>query len=549
MSLFATRGLGSLPRKVAPRTIVTACGCHTRLADAGGSAGHRDDGAGCGNPEPVTPRDATPPAPSGARALFDGYEPLGGTYDELIGADGQPRAALAAVCRLLDGLGADAFAARHELAERAFRRGGITFSVYSDQRGEEKTLPFDLVPRVVAADDWAALEAGLVQRLAALEAFCADIYGDARIEREGVVPPELGTRSPGFCPQAKGIRPNGGRYVHVAGIDLIRDPDGAFRVLEDNLRVPSGVSYVLENRNILKRVLPVIFGASRVRAIDDYGVRLRDALRATAPAGVDTPTVVVLTPGRFNSAYFEHSFLARRMGVPLVEGRDLFVQGDRVYLKAIEGPQPVHVIYRRIDDEFLDPHAFRADSMLGVPGLFAAYAKGRVTLANAIGNGIADSKAIYDYVPAMIRFYLDEEPKLAQVQTFRCADPKQREHVRANLARMVVKRVDGSGGYGMLVGSRASAAEREEFDRILAAKGAEYIAQPVIELSTCPTWTGEGLAPRRVDLRPYLVSGRDTWVLPGGLTRVALVEGSYVVNSSQGGGSKDTWVLQGGSAP
>jgi uncharacterized circularly permuted ATP-grasp superfamily protein len=440
----------------------------------------------------------------------------------------------------------DEFRRRKELADETFLRHGVTFAVYSDeQSGVERVFPFDLIPRIIAADDWREMERGLRQRIEALEAFLGDVYGEGRCMTEGIIPREIVEGSSGYLPEVKGIVPPGGVRVHVAGIDIIQDPAGSFLVLEDNLRTPSGVSYVLENRAVMKRTFPTIFEEAHVRPVDDYALRLAEALSGLAPNGNESPRVVILTPGAFNSAYFEHSFLARRMGCELVEGRDLFVAGDKVWVKTTMGAQPVDVIYRRLDDAFLDPKVFRKDSMLGVPGLIAAYAKGNVTVANGVGNGVADDKAVYPYVPDLIRFFLDEEPLLGQVETYICARPKECEYVLANLESLVVKTVDEAGGYGMLIGPQASKQEIAEFGERIRAKPRSFIAQPRIELSTSPTWTGERAAPRRVDLRPYIVSGRSRWVLPGGLSRVALRQGSYVVNSSQGGGSKDTWVLGG----
>jgi len=422
----------------------------------------------------------------------------------------------------------------------------VTFAVYSDEvAGVERVFPFDLIPRVIAARDWERMEAGLRQRIEALEAFLADVYGEGRCIPEGVIPREIVEGSSGYLPQVKGIVPPGGVRVHVAGIDIIQDPAGDFLVLEDNLRTPSGVSYVLENRAIMKRTFPKIFEEARVRPVDDYPLRLVEALSSLAPDGKEAPRIVILTPGSYNSAYFEHSFLARRSGCELVEGRDLFVANDRVWVKTTLGAQPVDVIYRRIDDAFIDPEVFRKDSVLGVPGIMSAYAKGNVTLANGVGNGVADDKATYPYVPDLIRFFLDEEPILGQVETFICARPKECEHVLANLEKLVVKAVDEAGGYGMLIGPQASRSELDDFAERIRANPRKYIAQPRIELSTSPTWVGSRTEPRRVDLRPYIVSGKSRWVLPGGLSRVALRKGSYVVNSSQGGGSKDTWVLDG----
>lgn len=479
------------------------------------------------------------------RSLWGGYAPLDGTWDEFFGADGAARPASAEIVSFLERLGRETFQQRQALADATFLQGGVTFSVYSDARGAEKIFPFDLIPRVITASEWSALEAGLTQRVEALNLFLADLYGPQRVLRDKVVPEGLIFSSAGWRPQLMGVQPRGGTYVHVAGIDLVRDPSGAFLVLEDNLRTPSGVSYVLENRNVMQQVLPGLFERARLRPVMDYPVQLRHALTSLSPRDPEVTRIVVLTPGPFNSAYFEHGFLARGMGVGLVQPQDLFVDRGRVWVKTTHGPQQVDVIYRRVDDDFLDPTVFRADSLLGVPGLVDVYARGHVTLANALGNGVADDKAIYPFVPALIRYYLDEEPKLGQVPTFLCERPAELAHVLGRLDEMVVKAVDASGGYGMLMGPQASRAEREAFAAQLKANPRGYIAQPLISLSASPTWCGGDVAPRRVDLRPFVVRGRETWVLPGGLSRVALVEGSYVVNSSQGGGSKDTWVLQG----
>lgn len=483
-----------------------------------------------------------------AQGLFEGYRLEPGAYDELFGPDGQPRDVLKRVVHMINEQGAQHYQQLQQLAEAAFTQSGITFTVYSDARGVEKTFPFDLIPRIIEAAEWATLERGLDQRLRALEAFLADAYGEREIVRQGIMPDRFIERSSGYIPQMQGVKPPGGVYIHIAGIDLVRDVDGRFKVLEDNLRTPSGVSYVLENRDMLKRVLPSCFTQARVRPVDEYPSRLRQALSSLA-TDVQDPQVVVLTPGSYNSAYFEHSFLARRMGVPLVEGRDLFVgDDDVVYLKTTHGPKRVDVIYRRIDDLFLDPQAFRPDSVLGVPGLMRAYLAGTIALANAVGNGVADSKAAYCFVPDMISFYLNEQPTLEQIPTYRCGRPDELAYVLDHLDELVIKEVDGAGGYGMLIGPRATRAEVEDFGKKLRAHPDGFVAQPLVELSTCPTWAGSHTAPRRVDLRPYVVTGANgRWALPGGLTRVALVEGSYVVNSSQGGGSKDTWVLEGGT--
>ncbi|MBX3245882.1 MAG: circularly permuted type 2 ATP-grasp protein [Myxococcales bacterium] len=488
------------------------------------------------------PRGKRPRAP-----VFSGYTPLEGTYDELFADTGRARSGIGPVVRGIDAIGEQELRLRQRLADGAFLQSGITFRVYGDRRGTEKIFPFDVIPRIVGAKEWQVLERGLEQRVRALNLFLADVYGDERVfrARNAPVAEDIVKGSTGYLSAMKGVRPPGPRgadpvYVHVAGIDLVRGPTGDFLVLEDNLRTPSGVSYVLENRLVMKRVFPNLFTKVRVRNVDAYPQKLRDGLRSLA--GGDG-TLAVLTPGHYNSAYFEHSFLARRMGSMLVQGSDLFVHDDRVYVKTTKGPRRIDVLYRRIDDDFLDPTVFRADSLLGVPGVVRAYAKGNVVLANGLGNGCADDKAVYPFVPELIRYYLGEDPILGQVETYHCSRSDHLSHVLANLEHMVVKEVDASGGYGMLFGPRSTKKERAEFATQLREKPRSYVAQPVVELSTCPTLTKKGIAPRRVDLRPYVVTGKSTWVLPGGLSRVALKEGSYVVNSSQGGGSKDTWVL------
>lgn len=479
------------------------------------------------------------------RPLFSGYRTIQGTYDEFFAPDGEVRPGVADMVAALDDLGRDEFRTRMKIAEATFLRGGITFSVYSDDRGSERVFPFDLIPRAIAAAEWAAVERGLEQRVRALDAFLADVYHRQRIIKDRVIPRRLVEGSAGWVPQARAVTPQGGRHIHIAGIDLVRQPDGSFAVLEDNVRTPSGVSYVLENRAVMKRAFPRIFERSRVQPVDEYPMRLREALRSVAP-GRRRPRIVILTPGVFNSAYFEHAFLARRMGCELVQGADLFVERDHVFVRTTQGPMPVDVIYRRVDDAYLDPTVFRSDSVLGVPGLFAAYAAGNVTLANAVGNGVADDKAVYPYVPKMIRYYLGEDSILQQIRTYSCARRGDREYVLQHLAQLVVKAVDSAGGYGMLVGPQSTRSQQHAMAERIREHPRGYIAQPLLELSTCPAWIHHGVAPRRVDLRPYVVSGKDTWVLPGGLTRVALRRGSYVVNSSQGGGSKDTWVLDRG---
>jgi uncharacterized circularly permuted ATP-grasp superfamily protein len=442
--------------------------------------------------------------------LFSDYRRLGGTYDEFFSDQGNARAVVEQLVRSLDRIGQREFQKRQHLANSAFLNAGVTFSVYSDTQGGERVFPFE-----------------------------------QSILAEEVIPRRLVLGSSGYLPKLHGVKPPAGVYVHVAGIDLIRGPDGEFLVLEDNARTPSGVSYVLENRGVMKRALPLIFRKLNVRSVDDYPNVLRSTLCECAPVPDAAVRPVVLTPGPFNSAYFEHSFLARRMGCELAYPSDLFVRDRKVYLKTTSGPEQIHVIYRRIDDDFLDPEFFRPDSMLGVAGLIAAYAAGNVTLANAPGNGVADDKGIYPYVPKMIRFYLSEEPILGQVETYHCDVESDLTFVLANLQNLVVKAVDGSGGYGMLMGPTASAQELEEFEGKLRKNPRGYIAQPRIELSAAPTWCGTHVEPRRLDLRPFVLTGKETWVLPGGLSRVALKPNSYVVNSSQGGGSKDTWVLGG----
>ena len=457
---------------------------------------------------------------------------------------GKPRAGLEHVAELIGGLSARHFKRRQRLAEAAFLKSGVTFSVYSDRRGVEKIFPFDLIPRVVSASEWERVNAGLEQRVRALNLFLSDLYGPQKILKDGAIPQEIVLGANGFLEDMVGVRPPGRVHVHIAGIDLIKRPDGQFVVLEDNARVPSGVSYVLENRAMMKRVIPTVFSKAQVKSVDQYPVRLRNALLEMSPEDPANSTLVVLTPGPFNSAYFEHSFLARRMGCPLVQGSDLFVWQEKVYLKTTRGPQRVHVIYRRIDDEFLDPSVFREDSMLGVRGLISAYRAGNVAIANAIGNGVVDDKSTYALIPDVIRYYLSEEPLIEQVPTYLCLREDDRRYVLDHLHELVVKEVDGAGGYGMLIGPKASKKEIEEFRAKVLDHPRGFIAQPLLEFSTCPSWSADDVGPRRVDLRPFVITGRSTWVLPGGLTRVALRPGSYVVNSSQGGGSKDTWVLE-----
>jgi uncharacterized circularly permuted ATP-grasp superfamily protein len=476
------------------------------------------------------------------RMRFAEYQP-GEYYDEMFDAAQRARPCAQPLARFVDGLPDGELARRQKSAERALLNLGITFGVYGDVSGTERIFPFDLVPRIISAREWSRIERGLVQRIRALNLFINDIYHDQRIVTDGVVPRDIIDTASTFRPACVGLDPPLGTWCHITGTDLVRDKDGEFYVLEDNLRCPSGVSYVLQNRLIIKRTFPQLFESFRIRPVDDYASRLRDLLESLAPSEVESPRVVVMTPGPYNSAYFEHSFLAQQMGVELVEGRDLVAADGFVWMRTTKGFERVDVIYRRIDDDFLDPSAFRADSMLGVPGLFEVYRRGRVALANAPGTGVADDKVIYTYVPAIVKYYLGEDAILPNVPTFRCSDPVHRQHVLANLHTLVVKAADQSGGYGMLIGPHVSQRERDEFARRIEAAPRSYIAQPTLSLSRVPTIANGSFQGRHVDLRPYILSGEDIFVLPGGLTRVALREGSLVVNSSQGGGSKDTWVL------
>ncbi|TFV88131.1 circularly permuted type 2 ATP-grasp protein [Oxalobacteraceae bacterium OM1] len=429
-------------------------------------------------------------------------------------------------------------------ADLSFRRVGITFAVYGNDAGTERLIPFDIIPRIIPAAEWARLELGLVQRVRALNMFIHDIYHEQNIVRAGVIPAEQIFRNAQYRPEMQDIAVASNIYAHIAGIDIVRAGEGEFYVLEDNLRVPSGVSYMLEDRKMMMRLFPELFARHKIAPVAHYPDLLLDNLRSVAPVGVDDPTVVVMTPGMYNSAYFEHAFLAQQMGVELVEGQDLFVNDNAVYMRTTRGPKRVDVIYRRIDDDFLDPLAFRPDSSLGVPGLLSVYRAGRVTLANAIGTGVADDKSIYPLVPDMIRFYLSEEPLLNNVPTYQCRKPEDLSYTLAHLPDLVVKEVHGAGGYGMLVGPASTQAEIESFRARLLANPAGYIAQPTLALSACPTFVESGIAPRHIDLRPFVLSGETVSMVRGGLTRVALKEGSLVVNSSQGGGTKDTWVLE-----
>jgi uncharacterized circularly permuted ATP-grasp superfamily protein len=478
-------------------------------------------------------------APGRTPALFADYA-LDGFFDEMFEGDGRPRPEYAALFAGLRRLRPAAFAAKSALADRCYVQQGITFTV----GGREQAFPFDLLPRLIPAREWARLERGLIQRVRALDRFCADVYGPRRAVRDGVVPNRLVVTSEGYRREMAGVVPPAGRWVHLAGVDLVRDDRGVWRVLEDNLRAPSGLSYVIQNRAFMRRVFPEAFGAHRVEPVSHAPFLLLQALRASAPEGVDDPRVVLLTPGPANPAYYEHAFLAQQMGIPLVEGSDLVVRDRRVWLKTTAGREPVHVVYRRIDETFLDPACFRGDTLIGVAGIMQAHREGRVTIANGIGAGVADDKAVYAYVPDLIRYFLGEEPLLEQVPTYLLEREEDLEHALDRLDRLVVKAVDGAGGYGMLIGPHASRAEREAFAERVRRNPRGYIAQETVALSRAPVFLDGRFQARHVDLRPFVIFGDEPRAVPGGLTRVALREGSLVVNSSQGGGSKDTWVLR-----
>jgi uncharacterized circularly permuted ATP-grasp superfamily protein len=480
---------------------------------------------------------ATRPAP------FMRYA-LDRAYDEMFDAQGVPRPHYHTLYERLLDIPLSELRCRQQATDRAFLNQGITFTVYGDDQGTERIFPCDLLPRILPRAEWDYLERGLSQRIRALNLFLKDIYHDGRILSEGIVPRELVFSCPHYRREMRGLRVRRDTYVSIAGTDLVRLEDGRFAVLEDNLRVPSGVSYMLANRQVMKRVFPGLFQRYNVRPIDHYGQALLSTLRALGPPERPSPTIVLLTPGVYNSAYYEHTFLARQMGIELVEGRDLFVHDNIVYMRTTSGPERVDVIYRRVDDDFTDPLAFRRDSQLGVAGLFNAYRSGTVSLANAIGTGVADDKAIYAFVPRIIRFYLSEEPILPNVETFQLTNPVHRQHALENLHSLVVKAVGESGGYGMLIGPHSTAAEREEFAARIQANPRNYIAQPTLTLSRAPCFIEDGVEGRHVDLRPYVLYAGQATIVPGGLTRVALRRGSLVVNSSQGGGSKDTWVLE-----
>ena len=465
-------------------------------------------------------------------------------YDEMLDGQGNVRPQYRAYAEWLAQQPADVMAARQLEADLSFRRVGITFSVAGDAAGTERLIPFDLIPRIIPADEWRRLDLGLKQRVRALNMFIHDIYHGHDIVRAGVVPAEQVFLNAQYRPEMQDIDVAEDIYCHVAGVDIVRAGQGEFYVLEDNLRVPSGVSYMLENRKMSMRLMPDVFSRVKVEPVAHYPDLLLDNLREVAARSIEDPTVVVLTPGMYNSAYFEHAFLAQQMGVELVEGQDLFVRDNFVYMRTTQGPRRVDVIYRRVDDDFLDPLVFRPTSTLGCAGLLGVYRSGNVTICNAVGTGIADDKSIYPYVPKMIEFYLGQKPILNNVPTFMGRDPEDLKYILAHLDELVVKEVHGAGGYGMLVGPASTRAEIEAFREAVLANPAGYIAQPTLSLSTCPTYVESGVAPRHIDLRPFVLSGREVQMVPGGLTRVALKEGSLVVNSSQGGGTKDTWILE-----
>jgi len=464
-------------------------------------------------------------------------------YDEMLDAGSIPRPHCRRYCDWLNEQPPQRLAQKRAEADALFHRVGITFAVYGEKTDTERLIPFDIVPRIVPAVEWTTLETGLKQRVRALNAFVHDVYHEQEILRSGAIAPEEILCNTQYRPEMQGIDVPAGIYAHIAGVDVVRDGEGRFVVLEDNLRVPSGVSYMLENRKMMMRLFPELFAQHSIEPVAHYPDVLLENLKSVAPSGIMDPTVVLLTPGAYNSAYFEHAFLAQEMGIELVEGQDLFVRDEFLYMRTTRGPQRVDVIYRRIDDDFLDPLSFRPQSTLGVPGLLTVYRAGHVTIANAIGTGVADDKSIYPYVPDMVRFYLGEEPLLANVPTWVLRRPDDLAHVLNHLPELVVKEVHGAGGYGMLIGPAATRAQIEEFRVRIKQHPERYIAQPTLALSTSPTFVAAGIAPRHIDLRPFVLSGREVTVVPGGLTRVALREGSLVVNSSQGGGTKDTWVL------
>lgn len=476
---------------------------------------------------------------------WDNYQ-ADGLYDELIADSGQPRTLARRLVNMLKQLPGDEMNARRAAAELAIKEMGISFTVYTEGGNIDRAWPFDIVPRVIGAKEWQKVSAGLLQRSRALNAFIDDVYNGQRIFKDGIIPAETVLESPNFKPQCVGHSPRYGVWAHVCGSDLVRHGDGKFYVLEDNLRVPSGVSYMVENREITKRVLPELFENYSILPVDNYPSQLFSTLASLSPRDVRRPCIAVLTPGIYNSAYFEHAFLAQGMGAELVEGSDLFVASDdAVYMRTVDGPSRVDVIYRRIDEDFMDPEVFREDSVLGVPGLMRAWKAGNVAIANAPGSGVADDKVIYAFVPEMVRYYLNEKPLISGVKTWLCMREKDRDYVLNNLDKLVVKPANESGGYGLLIGPHASDKERKKFARLIEENPRNYIAQPTLSLSTAPTYCADGVAPRHLDLRPFILQGKNNWVTTGGLTRVAMQEGSLVVNSSQGGGSKDTWIVEG----
>ncbi len=485
--------------------------------------------------------------PSALPERFKNYA-TEGFYDEMIGTGSAIQPHYQKFAKHFGPITPEEFEARRQSVDLAFLRQGITFNVYGDSKGAERVFPFDLVPRIIPAQEWEHLEAGLVQRITALNLFLHDIYHEQHILNDGTIPPHYVMSAKHFRREFVNVKVPRDIYIHICGTDIIRDDKGTYLVLEDNARCPSGVSYVLENRRAVKRTFPALFEAAGVRPVENYANELLRMLNSTAPSGVVDPTVVLLTPGAYNSAYFEHTYLARQMGIEIVEGRDLLVKDQHVFMRTTKGLQPVHVIYRRIDDDFLDPTVFRRDSALGVPGLVNAYRAGNVSLANAIGTGVADDKVMYYFVPRIIKYYLDQEPILPNVDTYLANEAKDRAYIVENLDKLVVKAANEAGGYGMLMGPHATQAERAEFRERILKDPRNYIAQPMISLSRHPTFCGsEGFAGRHVDLRPFILYGEKPVIIPGGLTRVALRKDSLVVNSSQGGGSKDTWVLYGNS--
>ena len=469
----------------------------------------------------------------------------GDFFDELITDTGRPRVVARNAVKMLQALSAEEMAARRAAAELAIREMGISFTIYSEGKNIDRAWPFDIIPRIIPAKEWRKVSLGLAQRSRALNCFINDIYNKQKVLADGLLPADIVLESGNYKAQCANVSPRYGAWAHICGTDLVRDKDGRFYVLEDNLRVPSGVSYMLENREITKRVLPELFENHSILPVDDYPSRLYSTLASLSPREQRRPRIVVLTPGIFNSAYFEHAYLAQGMGAELVEGSDLFVDEDEcLYMRTVDGPERVDVVYRRIDDDFLDPEAFREDSTLGVPGIMRAWKQGNVSIANAPGSGVADDKVVYAFVPEMIRYYLGEEPTLASVKTYLCMNQHDREYVLANLDKLVVKPANESGGYGLMVGPHASKEKRAEFAKLIESNPRNYIAQPTLALSTAPTCIDDSVEPRHLDLRPFILQGKDSWVTPGGLTRVALVKGSLVVNSSQGGGSKDTWIVE-----